>query len=323
MASGRDDSDYQFNFDDDLSGSRQTPPVGGGWDSSTSQNPIGGTGRPTDPFGNPINESTFYTATYTSTPMVVNRPPKSRAGCLVAFILLMTCGLPIFIIALVAIPLVGSMGGSGDFMEGINQLISQVTEGLAAPYSEPVVGDAANFSPMDGLAQATRLAGEGAQFAEFDFTGVRSDGTMDLTDTSLNASAEYVFLRPVPQPADAPPVGSPGNTGGPWFEPIRLRAYQPGQFRTRRTSGGGVSTSIQYINQGMEMQIDEPTTSPFEEIAPVPTCSLADLWAEAISDFDAPADGVANISYEEGQYEFRMSTGVNITFTDGCKVLGR
>lgn len=345
MSPNDGNSDYQFDFNDDMAGNDGTSPVGDSWNrgasqnpisgsggasqnpisgtSNRSQNPIGGTGRATDPFGNPINQATYQAYAYTGTPILVNQPPKTRWGCIVWFIILMSCGLPLLIIALVTVPMMGSLSGEGGFLEGISELISQVTEGLSPPYSEAVAGDAANFNPLTGLAQAQRIAGDGAQFTEFNFTNVRSDGTMDLTDRNQNAYAEYSFLRPIPEPADAPPVGSAGNSGGQWYQPITVRAYEPGQFRSRRTTSNGISTSIQYTNQGMELNLGDPTTRPSESVSPLPVCDLALMWAEAISDFDAPANGVATIRYEGGEYQFSMSTGINIRFTDGCKVVGR
>lgn len=285
------------------------------------QQPQGWQGAPsTDPFGKP---AVYFGAGYTPPPP----PPRNRPACLILFIVAMACGLPLCIIGLTVLITGGALAGMGGMLNdmGLGDLgsfISTAVDAMQGPETVAIQGDVTRFDPQAGLDQAAAFAGAGAQFAGLDAQYVRSDGTMDLTATSYNPRVTYSFLRPIEPPANAPPVGAAGNTGGQWYEPITIEAYRPGQVSTITTTGGGISTRIQFVNQGMRKDVGDPTTNPFSLTAPPMRCSFADLWREAI-ERGASADAVATIRYsefgDEWTYDF-IVPGIIITFNEDCSV---
>lgn len=201
----------------------------------------------------------------------------------------------------------------------IGQLFTQLT-GVTLPETVAVPGDASRFDPLEGLAAAQALAGEDAQLSGISAYYVRIDGTMDLNaEYSPAPYTDYEFLRPVPRPDDAPPVGVAGTTNGQWYEPITVSAYRPGQRRRVTQIGGGVSSSYDYVNQGMTKDVSEPTTSPFGETIEAPTCSFTDFWETALTQ-DAPRDAVAIIEYDEEGYTFNISGVVYLRFDHDCNL---
>lgn len=201
----------------------------------------------------------------------------------------------------------------------MNQIMTALT-GVEAPQTQPLTTDANNFDPFVGLAQAQALAGEGAQLVSIDATYVRSDGTMDLNATYSPAPrVTYDFVRQVERPKDAPPVGVAGSTLGPWYEPITIEAYEPGQRRHVSIRGGNGSVEFDYVNEGMVKETDDPTTNLSGEIVEAPTCTAQALWKEALKK-DAPRDAVAIIEYDEDGYTFNISGVLYLRFGTDCKI---
>jgi hypothetical protein len=189
--------------------------------------------------------------------------------------------------------------------------------GMADTRSLP--GDAARFDPIAALPDVRAYAGEGVQLTSIDATYVRSDGTLDLTISSYYPSVTYEFVRQLDAPPpDAPPIGAGGSVDGLWFEPVEIRAYQPGQWRSVTRTGGGVRTSYSYMNRGMQRETGDPTTSPDPAISD-PACSFAELWRVALQR-DAPESAVAIIDYESDGYTFSISDiSLHLEFTQDCK----
>jgi hypothetical protein len=205
--------------------------------------------------------------------------------------------------------------------------------------TRPVEGDPAKFDPLAGYAAALAFAGEGAVLVSMEASQVRPDGTTDLTATYTSAPyVEYEFVIPIPRPANAPPVGAGGTEAGQWYQPIIIRAFQPGQQRRVTTTGGGIGRSYTYTNQGMSRELKDPTTKidliralgpsgegPAEATAAAdqpsasgPACSFVDFWQAAL-ERDAPPDAVAKITYDADGYEFRISGArVNLDFGFDC-----
>ncbi|MBE2184773.1 MAG: hypothetical protein IAE89_15190 [Anaerolineae bacterium] len=291
---------------------QQQPPYGQqqGWQGAPS----------TDPFGKP--------AIYSGVGYNPPPPPRSRPTCLILLIVALACGLPLLIIGGTVLIAGGALAGTnsilGDMGLGdISAFVSTAVDAMRGPETVAIQGDASRFDPQAGLDQAAAFAGTGAQFAGLNAANVRSDGTMDLTATySPGPRVSYSFLRPIEPPANAPPLGAAGNTGGQWYEPITIEAYRPGQTSRITTTGGGLSTSIQFTNQGMRKDISSPTTNPFDSVAPPMRCAFVDLWNEAI-ERGAPEDAVATIRYNEfgddWTYDF-VVPGTSLTFNADCTV---
>ncbi len=202
----------------------------------------------------------------------------------------------------------------------LNNLIGSIT-GAQVPKSQPVPGAASSFDPISTFEAVREFAGENAQLISLRASNVRSDGTLDLTATySPGPRVDYRFVREVPRPADAPPVGAGGTGTGPWYEPITVEAYQPGQRRQVTTIGGGVKTSFQYVNEGMTRSVSSPTTSPGGTLIDAPKCSFATFWQTAL-ERGAQKDDVASITYDSNGYQFDLSARkVNLRFDMDCRL---
>lgn len=248
----------------------------------------------------------------------VSKPKPRRSGCLLGIILLLlaTCATVIVVVVFAGNTLGSVLSNFG----GFGNLVATVSSAVQPPESRPITGDASRFDPMAGLKDAQAFAGKDAQLATISATYVRSDGTMDLTATYSPApNTEYTFLREIPRPADAPPVGVAGSTDGQWYEPITIEAFKPGQRRHVTTTSGGVRASFTYVNEGMLKQVEEPTTRPFDEVAPAPACAFTDLWETAI-DEGAPEDAVAIIEYDVEGYTFNISGTMVLRFDHDCNL---
>lgn len=181
--------------------------------------------------------------------------------------------------------------------------------------TRPLPGDAARFYPLAELDAIQEYAGANAELISIDAYYVRSDGSIDLTVTSYYPYVNYQFVRELDEPpADAPPVGAGGSTSGTWYEPVEIRAYQPGQWR--RVSGS--SLSYTYMNQGMQREVDSPRATLPSPIVPLPACSYGDLWDVALAQ-DAPAEAVAIIEYDANGYTFSISdVSLRLQFDLNC-----
>jgi len=245
-------------------------------------------------------------------------PKRRRSGCGIGLIVLMLLIIvPVILVFVFAGNILNSVGNS---FGGFGNMIATVSSAIQPPETRPVTGDASQFDPMVSLADAQDFAGEDAKLAVITATYVRPDGTMDLTATySPTPRTEYTFLREIPRPADAPPVGVAGSTSGPWYEPVNIEAYRPGQVSRVTSSGGSVSTSYTYTNQGMLKKVEDPTTNPFDDIAPEPTFKFVDLWKAAIRE-GAPEEAVAIIEYNSEGYSFNIPGTIYLTFDMDCKL---
>ncbi len=181
--------------------------------------------------------------------------------------------------------------------------------------TEPVPGDAKAFDPIAALPQVAAYAGEGAELTVIDAYYVRSDGTMDLT-ASYHPYVNFTFARKVPTPADAPPIGAGGKADGAWYEPVTIKAYEPGSWWTVRSN----NSSYSYVNRGMKRDTSRPTTSP-NVIIPTPKCTFKQLWSAAVEK-GAPKDAVAVIRYFERGYNFSINDAdVRLQFDRDCQLV--
>ena len=181
-----------------------------------------------------------------------------------------------------------------------------------------VPGDARAFDPFAALPDVAAFAGPGAQLVAIDVALVRANGTLDLkAPFTPKPAVTYTFAREVPRPADAPPPGAGGANTGPWYETVKIRAYEPGQRRRRTTVGDGVGRTVQYTNKGLDKETEKASAVPVK-LVQAPVCKLADLWTVALQR-GAPADAVARVVYDADGYEFSI-TGlrISIAFDAGC-----
>lgn len=206
----------------------------------------------------------------------------------------------------------------GIFLLGVYVIIPFFEMGGGNADTREVPGDASRFDPFGSLPEIRAYAGENALLMEIEMYYVRSDGTMELTaEYSPSPRATYDFMREVPRPDNAPPIGAGGSNTDPWYEPIEIEAYKPGQWWTV-TSG---SNRYSYMNKGMERDTSSPRNGLPSDVLDDPKCSLTELWEEAISSADAPRDAVAIITYDEDGYEFTISgLSVYLRFDMDCNL---
>src|SRR5436190_7302925 len=154
------------------------------------------------------------------------KPPRLRRGLIVLAITIAIVACVIFGV----IPFFENGGGNAD--------------------TRDVPGDAAHFDPVTSYPSVLDYAGTGAELVSVDAYYVRSDGTAELNATYSPAPyVDYNFVRKLDKaPPNAPPIGAGGANTDPWYEPVEIRLYQPGQMR-QVTSGGN---SYTYVNKGME-----------------------------------------------------------------------
>jgi hypothetical protein len=201
----------------------------------------------------------------------------------------------------------------------MNEVMTALT-GIQAPKTQSLKADPNNFDPFVGLTQAQAFAGADAKLVSMSISYIRSDGTMDLNASYSPAPrVDYKFVREVPRPADAPPVGVAGSTAGPWYEPITIEVYRPGTRRHVSISSGGTRVSFDYTNEGMVRDQDSPTSSSSFNIVKTPECTAKQLWDIALKN-DAPIDAVASIEYDTDGYDFNIPGVVYLSFNNNCRL---
>jgi hypothetical protein len=177
--------------------------------------------------------------------------------------------------------------------------------GANARRTVEIAGDATRFDPVAGLDQAIALAGPGARLEGLRASGVRRDGTQDLTATYTPAPhATYSLYRDAPPPVPAPPLGAGGSADGRWYQSLIVQAYRPGQQRQVTSIGGGIGLRIRYTNRGLDLAEGAVSGEPRSDL-PAPACPFVRLWDDAIAQ-GAPADAVAQISYDDRGYRFNI-----------------
>lgn len=267
-----------------------------------------------------IGGSTLYQSPY---PVIAPKRQGCGLGCIIS----------LFIVGIIAVSIFGvfaAMGSfaGGDFLSQISEIVNTVTNIDAALglSTTTLPGDADAYDSIAALAAVTAFAGEGAQLVELEAAQVRSDGTQNLNATydPPRPRTTYTFLREVPRPENAPPVGAGGTADGQWYEPITVEAYRPGQMSYITQMGGSVNIQTQFVNQGLKREVDDPTSELFfyndGAFVAAPKCSTRQLWSTAL-ERGAPADAVASITYNDEGYEFRIiGAGFSLNFDANCRV---
>lgn len=174
--------------------------------------------------------------------------------------------------------------------------------GASAQQTRDVPGDPTRFDAIASLEEVLAWAGPDARLERIYASGVRRDGTLDLTaDFAPAPSATYEFHREAEAPSPAPPVGAGGSTDGRWFRSLRIEALKPGKRRQTTRIGGGSAERFWYVSRGLDLHEGDITGVPSQAAIPTPACSLASLWARAIAQ-GAPPDAVARIRYDARGY---------------------
>ncbi|MGQ9910660.1 MAG: hypothetical protein ACUVS2_17685 [Candidatus Flexifilum sp.] len=261
------------------------------------------------------------------TPLMPDSPVRrARPGCCCWSFVVLLIVFPVGMILLLSGLFNGAIAQLAASLLGEDNVISQIVGAIddAVPDTRPLPASAPAdaFDPVAALPEIRAFAGDGALLAEIYATSVRPDGTLNLNATyTPRPYVDYRFYRVVPRPDNAPPIGAGGTSSGPWFEPITISAYQPGQMSLISRTGGGVNVRTQFINQGLAREIDEPTTSVSfntDQSLLDPACSFAELWAQALTR-GAPAEAVASIHYNASGYDFVISGVISLRFDSRCK----
>ncbi len=241
---------------------------------------------------------------------------RRRTGCALLGVVISL----LIVLALLGAVVVGVLAVAAPNI--LSNLVGGIT-GVQTLQTRAVPGAASSFDPISAFQVAREFAGPDAQLISFRASNVRSDGTLDLTATYSPAPrVEYNFAREIPRPADAPPVGAGGTGAGPWYEPITVEAFQPGQRRQITTVNGGVRVSFQHVNEGLTRSVSAASTNLSGKLVDAPQCSLKSLWQAALeANRKAQKDAVAIISYDSDGYDFVISgLGVSLHFDMDCRL---
>jgi hypothetical protein len=270
--------------------------------------------------GQPVDMDTFMQMQSGGQIPVPKKRRRSGCGCGLVILALVII-VPLVAVFAIATGVLNSIGSNIPGLGDLGNMIATVSNAIKPPETRTISGDPTKFDPMAGLDDAQDMAGAGAKIASIRATYVRSDGTMDLT-ANYNPRTEYEFLREIPRPTDAPPPGVAGSSSGPWYEPISIDAYRPGQVSHVTSMGGGINTEYSYTNEGMIKEVSDPTTNPFDDIAPEPKCKFVDLWKAAMKK-GAAEEAVAIIEYNADGYSFVISgsDGISLDFDMNCKLV--
>lgn len=188
-----------------------------------------------------------------------------------------------------------------------------------------VPGDPTRFDPVARYDEMAEHAGSDLELTRLTAEGVREDGTVNLEAESYDATVSYHFVRSVPPPDDAPPVGAGGAEQ--WHQTVDVRLRRAG-FAGMVTESDG--TRRQVRTKGMVRDEHEPEPGPASEQGgvPAPRCGFAELWKRAKQQ-GAPSGAVADISYlgyrTEGKYQgaskyqFRIDDTFRQGFDPDCE----
>lgn len=199
----------------------------------------------------------------------------------------------------------------------IPSCVSALDTGFGAETTyDPPGGDNTRYDPIAAVGEIQAQIGEGAELISLSSTYVKSDGTQDLVTDLYSAVSDYEFVREVPPPADAPPIGAGGSTTGKWYQVTEVDVYSPGQWR--QVTG---SSNYSYLHKGMELDNYDPRGTKPATI-PLPRCSYALLWEQALKD-GVSTSAVAYITYDSNGYTFSISDlDYRAEFDMNCQHLG-
>ena len=156
-----------------------------------------------------------------------------------------------------------------------------------------------------------------ARLVSIEASGVRPDGTMDLTAEYTPAPrASYKFVEPTEEDKERmPPVGAGRKPDDVWARVVTAEAYRPGQTSHIRKMGGNINAEYWHTNEGVTVDFSSPGAQALPDALAAPSLSTREMWEKALS-LGAPRDAVARVSYDEKGYGLWI-TGTEISLRWG------
>ena len=171
--------------------------------------------------------------------------------------------------------------------------------------------DPTNYAAISAVADVVAFAGPGSTLESMVLSGVREDGTIDLT-ASYPSHASYTLTAPASSPTGLP-VGGGGFTG-PGHRRVTVDVRKPDVGRLERRSDGGERV---YTDRGMNKREDSPEAGAVVARA-LPACTPQQLW-QAARQRGAPAGAVASIAWDGAAYRFSIvGAAVTVLFDASC-----
>jgi hypothetical protein len=183
-------------------------------------------------------------------------------------------------------------------------------------------GDPQHFAPVAALDEVRELAGPGLSFVGLEARYVRSDGTLDLTESfapdGVSSDEEaryrphvrYLFLSD--DATGDPPPGAPRPSAPDGVIVVARDPLSVEEKTSVRNRGGHFE-----INRGLrryEGAVVGPTTP-----APVPGCPLALVWRRA-AEAGVPRDALAVIDFDHEGWRLRVEgTSHALRLTPDCR----
>ena len=182
-------------------------------------------------------------------------------------------------------------------------------------------GDPHAFDPVARYPEIAAYAGTGVALVRMQAQQVRSDGRLDLAaDYQPSPRVQYDFVREVPPPENAPPLGAGAPADGRWHQRIEVDLSRPDTLRYMRKVGKGRIEERTYVARGMQRREDEPSGARADAGVKPPACPLQRLWQQAIAQ-GVPAGAVANIEYNDRGYDFSVrGTRWSLHFATDCSL---
>jgi hypothetical protein len=176
------------------------------------------------------------------------------------------------------------------------------------------VSEPGEFDPFADLGEVTAGVGAKARLVSIEASGVRPDGTMDLSaDYTPSPRATYEFIEPTEEGKERmPPVGAGRKPDDIWARGVKAEAYRPGQRSHITKMGGNVNAEYWHVNEGVTVKFETPRAQALPEALAAPSLSTREMWEKAIS-LGALRDAVARVSYDAEGYEFDIAgTGFSL-----------
>ena len=152
-----------------------------------------------------------------------------------------------------------------------------------------------------------------ARLVSIEASGVRPDGTMDLTaEYTPGPRASYEFIEPTEEGKEKmPPIGAGRKPDDVWARKVTAEAYRPGQTSHITKRGGSINAEYYHTNEGVTFKPDSPRAQAMPEALSAPKVTTQEMWKKALS-LGAPKDAVAQVSYDAKGYGFWI-TGTKIS----------
>lgn len=204
-----------------------------------------------------------------------------------------------------------AVGGIGAFViyRFVSTVIGEVMNEETFEVSKPGA-----FDPFGDFGEVTTGVGAKARLVSIEASGVRPDGTMDLTaEYSPAPRATYKFIEPTEEGKEKmPPVGAGRKPDDVWAREVTAEAYRPGQRSHIRKMGGNVNAEYWHTNQGVTVKFETPRAQVLKDVDDRPRLTTKEMWEKAIS-LGAPKDAVASVSYDAKGYDFDITgTGFSL-----------